>query len=356
MPLDFSLLNAPQVDMLGNYQRGQQFSQQNAQNQMQQMEMINQMKRKNSLSSLLQSSGGNLQSLVEPLARGGYLTEAAAVQSMIPKQEAYTLGEGQVRYGANNQPLAQGLPKVEKQESTLAKIDPKDYTPQSIKMWFQGGMKDPSLLVRREASGETNDVNWQTVQSDSGMVQVNPRTGQVRPLGIQAPKKASGPLSAQAQKELFEADDIVQGSKAAIGLLDEALSLNDTAYSGYGATERAIARSNLPGTSREADATIQLDNILTGQALESLKAIFGGMPTEGERKILLDIQASPNKTPSQRKAIIDRAKIAANRRIGESQAKAKALREGTYFTEAPVSEQVSDTPQQQNGVKFLGFE
>lgn len=154
MPLDFSLLNAPQVDMLGNYQRGQQFSQQNAQNQMQQMELARGMQRKNKLSDLLNSSGGDLQSLIEPLARGGYLTEAAAVQSMIPKQEAYTLGEGQVRYGANNQPLAQGLPKPEKQESTLAKIDPKDYTPQSVKMWFQGGMKDPSLLLAKAQKTE----------------------------------------------------------------------------------------------------------------------------------------------------------------------------------------------------------
>lgn len=154
MPLDFSLLNAPQVDMLGNYQRGQQFSQQNAQNQMQQMELARGMQRKNRLADLLNSSGGDLQSLIEPLARGGYLTEAAAMQSIIqPKNVA----DWQKPGWAEAEQFKAGL-KPEKQESTLAKIDPKDYTPQSVKSWFQGGMKDPSLLIAKSIEQKPSDL------------------------------------------------------------------------------------------------------------------------------------------------------------------------------------------------------
>jgi hypothetical protein len=151
-----------------------------------------------------------------------------------------------------------------------------------------------------------------------------------------APQKT--PLSASAQKELFEADELAKASESALGMLKEALTLNNKAYSGVGAKQRALVRSNLPGNSAEADATIQLDNLMTAQALESLKATFGGMPTEGERKILLDIQASADKTPSQRKDIIDRAMKAAERRLKFNKSKADALRKGTYFTEGVQEE------------------
>lgn len=172
------------------------------------------------------------------------------------------------------------------------------------------------------------------------------------------PQKAAQ-LSPTAQKELFEAEDTIQSSKNVIGILNEALKINDKAYSGAYATERAIARSNLPGTDEAADATINLNNMMTGQALESLKATFGGMPTEGERKILLDIQAAPNKTPAQRKMIIERAQKAAEVRIKFNEERAKKLRSGEYFTDTQAPQ--TSTPQtvqptQQGGVKFLGFE
>jgi hypothetical protein len=144
-------------------------------------------------------------------------------------------------------------------------------------------------------------------------------------------------LSATEQKELFEADELAQASENVIGMLDEAMSINEKAYSGPAAKERAVGVSWLPGDNEAADATINLDNIMTGQALESLKAVFGGMPTEGERKILLEMQASVGKTPKQRADIIARAKKAAENRIRFNQNKAEALRRGTYRKESPVS-------------------
>jgi len=148
----------------------------------------------------------------------------------------------------------------------------------------------------------------------------------------------SAQLSPTAQKELFDAEETIQASKNVIGILGEALKINDKAYSGAYATERAIARSNLPGTDEAADATINLNNMMTGQALESLRATFGGSPTEGERQILLDMQAAPNKTPSQRKSIIERAQKAAETRIKFNEDKAKRLRSGEFFTEQPATQ------------------
>jgi hypothetical protein len=164
-----------------------------------------------------------------------------------------------------------------------------------------------------------------------------------------APQKTA--LSASAQKELFEADELAKSSENAIGMLTQALELNKKAYSGIGAKPLAVVRSNLPGfgESDAANSTIDLDNLMTGQALESLKATFGGMPTEGERKILLDIQASADKTPAQRKIIIDRAIEMANKRMKFNKSKADALRKGTYFTEGVVEQAA---PQQPSVIDF----
>ncbi len=146
-------------------------------------------------------------------------------------------------------------------------------------------------------------------------------------------------LSATAQKELFEAEDISTSSKNALGMLQEAINLNDKAYSGYTAKPRAFLASNIPfvDVPKGADATVNLDNLMTGQALESLKSTFGGMPTEGERKILLEMQASVDKTPAQRKLILERAVNLANARLKFNDEKAKKLRSGMYFSEQPAN-------------------
>lgn len=140
-------------------------------------------------------------------------------------------------------------------------------------------------------------------------------------------------VSPAIMDELFKADDAARAGKSVIKTLDEALKLNNNAYSGVGAKTRAVVMSNLPFESKAADATINLDNMLTGQALDSMKAIFGSNPTEGERQILLSMQASADKTPKQRQDIMERAKAAASSRIAFNEDKAKAIRAGTYLNE-----------------------
>lgn len=177
----------------------------------------------------------------------------------------------------------------------------------------------------------------QIIQTDSGPMQLvggraMPITG---PDGkpVSAPKKGAAGLSATAQKELFEADDAVQNGMGAISSLNKAMELNNKAYSGVGASARATLRSNLPGGSDAADATIAMENIIKDQALTSMKSIFGGNPTEGERAILLDLQASASKTPKQREEILTRATQAAQRRLDFNKQKADSLRGGSYMSE-----------------------
>jgi hypothetical protein len=152
---------------------------------------------------------------------------------------------------------------------------------------------------------------------------------------MSATKRGSGPgkMSATLQKELIESDDLAATAQGTVDTLNQALKINDKAYSGYGASTRAKVRSNLPGKDASADATIELENLIGTQALAGMKAIFGGNPTEGERAILLELQASADKTPKQRAAIITRGIAAANRRAALSKERAKSIRGGTYLSD-----------------------
>lgn len=139
-------------------------------------------------------------------------------------------------------------------------------------------------------------------------------------------------LSAQEQKELFEAEDIVNASKSVLLNLSKAKELNNKAYSGFGAGARRTIARNIPGVSESegVTATTEIENLVLSNGLDQLKAIFGGAPTEGERKILLDIQGSINMSPNERAKIWDRAMQAAARRMKSSQEKMDKIRKGAY--------------------------
>ena len=62
-----------------------------------------------------------------------------------------------------------------------------------------------------------------------------------------------------------------------------------------------------------------------------MRATFGGNPTEGERKILLDVAGSVSQPATLRKQIYIRAMQAAQDRLRFNDEKAKALRAGTYY-------------------------
>jgi len=139
-------------------------------------------------------------------------------------------------------------------------------------------------------------------------------------------------LGATEQKELFEAEDVITAGKAVILNLTKAKEINNKAYSGMGAGLRRTIGRNIPGVSDSEGVTATTDlETLTGQnALDQLKAVFGGAPTEGERKILLDLQGSINMGPKERAAIWDRAIAAAARRIKQNEDKAKRIKSGAY--------------------------
>lgn len=90
-------------------------------------------------------------------------------------------------------------------------------------------------------------------------------------------------------------------------------------YSGYGASGRADVMGFVGGT-EQSKRTQEYTNIIVNSALQSLKAVFGGAPTEGERAMLIKVQASADYPQEVREKILDQAiemaqaKIASNNR------------------------------------------
>jgi hypothetical protein len=153
---------------------------------------------------------------------------------------------------------------------------------------------------------------------------------------------AGSKLSGTEQKELFEAEEAINAGKTLVLNMGKALDINDKAYEGFGAGARRTVGRNLPivKNSEGVQATTQLENLAGQNALSQLKAVFGGNPTEGERKILLDLEGSISMSAPERKTIYEDAIKMANRRIKINQEKMKSIKAGAYSrsTETDVEE------------------
>lgn len=153
------------------------------------------------------------------------------------------------------------------------------------------------------------------------------------------PREDQQPLTATDKKAIIEADDQVIAAQNVMTLLGEAEKLNPKANTGFAASSRATIGNMLPdwmvpdGVSSKAssEATTNYENIVLGQALAQLKSTFGAAPTEGERKILIDLQGSVGQPPAVRADILRRAKMLAEKRLRENEARASGLRGNTYY-------------------------
>jgi hypothetical protein len=154
-------------------------------------------------------------------------------------------------------------------------------------------------------------------------------------------------LTAPEQRQLFQQEDQISAGQSTLSLLAEARRLSGQFRGGAGAGMMAYAGSQARSAvgmapSEESNAIINYDNLVKEQALANLKTTFGGNPTEGERKVLLELQASSGKTPEQRADILDRAVKLAEDRIRGAEARAEAIRTRSY--RQPGGQPAAPTP------------
>lgn len=153
------------------------------------------------------------------------------------------------------------------------------------------------------------------------------------------PREDQQQLTATDKKAILEADENVGVNRAGIQAIDQAKKLSPQANSGWGANLRAQIGANLPdmlvpdfiSSPESSTATLDFDNAVVGQALGQLKATFGGNPTEGERKILLDLQGASGKPAAVRNEILQRARIAAENRLRLNEQRSQELRGGQFY-------------------------
>jgi len=174
-----------------------------------------------------------------------------------------------------------------------------------------------------------------TIVPEGGkLVATDPRTGRSQVIADGEKK-----LDTTEKKAIDEADDFVSQTRTAINHLKEALRLNGVANSGWTAGIRSSIGNNLPdylvpniiSSPDSARATSNLENLITNQALQSLRSTFGGNPTEGERKILLEVAGSINQPAQVREDIYRRAMALAHERLRFNEDKAVKLRGGSYY-------------------------
>lgn len=124
----------------------------------------------------------------------------------------------------------------------------------------------------------------------------------------QRAKDEAARLTPAELKLKTETADLIASADSAIGVLREAYKLNPNTFDN---SVKDVAQRKVLEAAGSKDpkllATRQMENLLAEQALEKLKATFGAAPTEGERKILLDLQGIGAKSVEERAAIMRQA-------------------------------------------------
>jgi len=134
-----------------------------------------------------------------------------------------------------------------------------------------------------------------------------------------------------------ETENNIANIDQAIRDVAEAYRLNPNSYAG-GWLDRGqrwlyeVAGSDDPRIVN----TRRIDNLLGAQALSSLRAIFGGNPTEGERAILLELQGIGSRSLEERRQIMLRLAEVLEDRKASAQTRLDRILSGAYRTYTPL--------------------
>jgi hypothetical protein len=234
--------------------------------------------------------------------------EAAALRGPIPQGMRFNPQTGQLEPMPGERPTTtglQGVPGYDEQGQPVLLFPD-----------GRGGLVRAQTPDGVSLSPRTRDINLGT---EIVTLDQNNNVLSRRPIDIAGREAAAvvgraqgaqiaGPQLSPAEVQLrAEAETNLGNMRSARDSLTEALRLSPLAYSGPLAEFRGAAAGATgydPGT---AVATREFGAIMTEQALSQLRAIFGGNPTEGERAILLQMQASASMSKAEREALLRRA-------------------------------------------------
>jgi hypothetical protein len=244
---------------------------------------------------------------------------------MFPKE--HVLGEGDV-LARGGQITARGPAKADA-ETWMAPTETvgPDGKPALVQFSNRGNTRPaPAGYAPKAPNNEPPEV----IQLSQRLADPNTPAEEKRAIQGRIDALTKGSLSPIEQKELFEATDRYQAGDFAMGALRDALDYNANAYDGAEADLQLWINRNAGWNDKGVQATTMFRSIMTGQALEALRATFGANPTEGERKILLEVQSSLNMSRGERKALIERAIAIAEQRKAKEANRVQNIQTGAY--------------------------
>ena len=180
----------------------------------------------------------------------------------------------------------------------------------------------------------------------SGASVINPQTGQVIHT---APKE----MSPTDKKAIMEAEDQIPVLSNTVESLRRARELNAQAYSGVTAGAlTTIGTSGIPGAGMIADperakASREFNQIMSGQAIESMSNTLKGATTDREMAQFREILGNPSTPPDIRARTIDRMVQLAERQMSLQQDRIRQLRGGDYFRPGQTPGQGAPQPSPQ---------
>ncbi len=131
----------------------------------------------------------------------------------------------------------------------------------------------------------------------------------------------------------------IESAESSLALLDKALELNEIAFSKsfYDSSKTAFLGAMDPENPQYV-ATMELEQILSSNALASLKSTFGGQISDGERKSLSALQGIEAKSSAERERIIKNAAEALASILGKRRIKLEQISSGEYGRKTPTGD------------------
>jgi hypothetical protein len=155
-------------------------------------------------------------------------------------------------------------------------------------------------------------------------------------------------LSPTEMRLVDETSKRLNAGKEGLVSLNRAIELNPTAFEGSLSGARKMLGNVVGSEDPGFLAAEELDNTIIGSALAQMKTVFGANPTEGERKILLDMQGSSGKTRAVREKIFQNSRAAVQRRLEADAKTLEDIRSGSFGRVQPPASPTPGKPRVTN--------
>lgn len=169
---------------------------------------------------------------------------------------------------------------------------------------------------------------------------------------INAEKAAARDMSSTDKKAIFEAEDETAKLKSTVDVLNRAKELAPKAFTGYGADLLGSIGVNIPGAGYVVDegkakATVELGQILSGEAIKNMSQTLKGASTDREMAEFQRLMADPKLPADLKLKAIERMQTLATRQQQILDARMNQLRGGDYFKKSGgMSGQTAQPPMQ----------